>query len=95
MATPSITRNGAPIRTVASAGVEDGPLSGAKSSAPETKNVVRRSLGDSHARLQGALEVVDLVHKRAELGDLQQQSEASDLWNDPAKARDVVQVRAA
>lgn len=70
-------------------------MSGAKSSAPETKNVVRRSLGDSHARLQGALEVVDLVHKRAELGDLQQQSEASDLWNDPAKARDVVQVRAA
>jgi hypothetical protein len=61
--------------------------------APESINMLRRSLQDSETRLQSALDVVDMDKQMAELGDLQQQSESGELWNDPANARAVVQVR--
>jgi hypothetical protein len=63
--------------------------------APDSINMLRRSLQDSETRLRSALDVVDMEKQMAELGDLQQQSESSELWNDPANARVVVQVRDA
>lgn len=63
--------------------------------APESINMLRRSLQDSETRLRSALDVVDMDKQMAELGDLQQQSESSELWHHPANARAVVQVRYA